>query len=412
MLAEVERISGVAPGRGSAFDLLGTEAAVGWYVPAGDASVVSWVAGGRLSVRAWVVASAMRIGRRLGLGAMQVTREEVAGRALYSLHGGAEKSLHVFLAGRVLVGGPDRSLVVKAARAAGDPGARVTREPGWQAIRGALPSDGELFAWARDLSTIPGALSAERTGRGSVGARLRTGRTIEIEVAAEPSSPTTATPAAGNPLEHLPAIALLRQDPLFLLTSNGPVPTDLTDLLQTRLRAVARRSPGPSAPASAIRLGSGYAVVVTDSAAGHGFFPVPRGLVVIGTSSASEAAHALPRLFPPGARTGTGGGTRALATRESFPLAGGFEFWGAAIGRQLVFATDTALIDAAVAVPDNGATRNLSDSNMVGQHRRLDLDGQGPAAAAALERTALRPCCGELAGGAGHRARSRLAGRS
>jgi hypothetical protein len=148
---------------------------------------------------------------------------------------------------------------------------------------------------------------------------------------------------------------------LFLLTSNGPVPAAFTDLLQSRLRAVARRSSGNPAPVSAIQPGSGYAVVITESAAGPGFFPAPRGLAVIGVADAAKAAAALPLLFPPGARTGTGGGTRALATRESFPLAGEFDLWGAAIGPRLFFATDPALIDAAVAVAGTGTTRNPGD---------------------------------------------------
>jgi hypothetical protein len=135
----------------------------------------------------------------------------------------------------------------------------------------------------------------------------------------------------------------------------------LTDLLQTRLRAVARRGTGTSAPVAAIQPGNGYAVVITESAAGRGIFPIPRGLVMIGMTSAAEATRAIPLLFPPGARTGTGGGTRALATRESFPLAGEFELWGAAIGPQLVFATDTTLIDAAAADAGAGTTRNAGD---------------------------------------------------
>ena len=361
VLAEVERISGISPGRGSAFDLLGTEAVIGWYPPAGDAPGVSWVAGGRLSVRAWMVATTMRLARNFGLGATSVTRQELAGRVLYSLPGGAGQSLHVFLAGRVLVGGPDRALVEKAARAAGDAGASVTREPAWQAIRGALPAEGELFAWVRDGSTIPGALPAGRTGRGSVGARLRAGKTIEFDVAAEPASSKPTKKAASGTPEPLPGIALLPQAPLFFLTSRESVPTALTDLLQTRQRAVARRSTGNSAPVTAIEPGSAYAVVITDSTAGPGFFPAPRGLAMIGMASAAEAGRALPLLFPPGARTGTGGGTRALATRESFPLAGEFELWGAAIGRQLVFATDTALVDAAAAAAGTGATRDPKD---------------------------------------------------
>jgi hypothetical protein len=362
VLAEIERISGVSPGRGSAFDLLGIEAAIGWYPPTGgDATDVSWVAGGRLSVRAWVAATTMRLALKFGLGTTSVTRQEIAGRVLYSLPGSVGHSLHVFLAGRVLVGGPDRALVEKAARAAGDSGASVTREPVWQAIRGALPTDGELFAWVRDGSTLPGALPAGRTGLGSVGARLRTGKTIEIDFASEPASGTPATKAAGSASGPLPATALLRQAPLFFLTSRDPVPTALSDLLQTRLRGVARRSTGNSSPVTALQPGSGYAVVITDSAAGPGFFPAPRGLAVIGMTNAAKAAAALSLLFPPGARTGTGGGTRALATRESFPLAGEFELWGAAIGPQLVFATDIALIDAAGADAGTGTTRNPGD---------------------------------------------------
>jgi hypothetical protein len=362
MLAEIKRISGVSPGRGSAFDLLGTEAAIGWYPPTGgSATGVSWVAGSRLSVRAWVVATTMRLARKFGLGATSVTRQEIAGRELYSLPGSVGESLHVFLAGRVLVGGPDRALVEKAARAVGDSGASVTREPVWQAIRGALPTDGELFAWVRDGSTIPGALPAGRTGHGSVGVRLRAGKTLEFDVAAEPASGIPVTKAAGSVSGPLPAIALQRQAPLFFLTSRDPVPAALTDLLQTRLRGVARRSTGNSSPATVLQPGSGYAVVITDSAAGPGFFPAPRGLAVIGMTNAAKAAAALSVLFPPGARTGTGGGLRALATRESFPLAGEFELWGAAIGPQLVFATDIALIDAAVADAGTGSTRNPGD---------------------------------------------------
>jgi hypothetical protein len=359
-LSEVKRISGLSPGRGSAFDLLGTKAAVGWYPPAGgDGVAAAWVAGGRLSVRAWAIANALRLGLRFGLGAASVTREEIAGRVLYSLPGSAGESLHLFLAGRVLVGGPDRSLVVKAARAAGDASAAVTREPVWLAIRGALPAEGELFAWVRDGKRFPGGLSLGRTGRGSVGARLRAAKTIEIDVAAENASSRPAAAIAGNASEPLPGITLLRRDPLFLLTSSEPVPSVLTDLLQTRQRAVARRSAGAST--TAIQPGSGYAVVIAESAGGPGLFPIPRGLAVIGMPSAAKAAETLPLLFPPGARTGTGGATKALTTRESIPLAGEFELWGAASGRRLIFATDTALIAAAAADTGGGTARNPGD---------------------------------------------------
>lgn len=361
-LSEFERIGAVSPGRGGAFDLLGAEAAVGWYPAAGGSGVdVHWVAGTRLGLRAWVVATAIHVGRSFGLGSTSVTQERVAGTAMYSFPGGAGKSLHVFLAGRVLVGGSDRSLVVQAAHAAGDAGAGVTREPAWRTIHGTLPADGELLVWVRDRSTVHDALSAGRTGRGGIGARLRAGKTITIDVAAEPASARPATETAGSTAGPLPGIALLRREPLFFLASREPVPTALTDLLRARMLTATRRNSGRSAPVGAIQPGSGYAVVLTDSAEGSGFFPRPRGLALFGMTSAVEAARVLPLLFPPGARSATAGEARALASRESFPLAGEFELWGAAIGPQLVFATETALIAAAAAGTVAGAARDPED---------------------------------------------------
>ncbi len=364
VLAEIKSLSGVSPGRSSVFDFMDAEAAVGWYPPTGGgAAVVPWVAGGRLSVRAWAVATALRVVRRFGLGASSIAREEIDGGVLYSFPGSAGQSMHVFLAGRVLVGGPDRSLVVKAAHAVGNPGTAVTREPAWQAVRGALPAHGELYAWVRDRSAIPGAGAAGSFEGGSAGALLRAGngKTIEIDAAANPAPSRPGMPTAGSMANPLPGIALLRTSPLFFLTSREQVPTALADLLQTRLNAVARRSSGTSTPATAIQPGSSYAVAITDSTGGTGFFPAPRGVVMIGMASAPEAARALPSLFPPGARTAVGGGTRALATRESFPLAGEFELWGAAIGSHLVFATDTSLIDEAAADAGVGITRRPED---------------------------------------------------
>jgi hypothetical protein len=363
-LADLRRVSGISPGRGITFDLLGAEAAAGWYPPTGGAAQAPWVAGGRLSARAWFAATLLRISARFGLGATGVTREEIAGRTLYSFPGGAGSSLHIFLAGRVLVGGSDRSLMVTAARAAGGASAGVTREPAWQAIRGALPARGELFIWVRDRGTIADALpavSAARAGRGSVGALVRAGKTIEIDVAAEPASARSAAETAGGAPMPLPGIALLRREPLFMVTSRDPVPSALADLLQARRNAVVKRSPGRPAPATAIQPGNGYAVLITDGTGGTGLFPAPRGVVVIGMGSAAEAARALTQLYPPGARTAAGGGTQALATRESFPLAGEFELWGAAVGPQLVFATETSLIDATVAEPDAVTTPGPGD---------------------------------------------------
>jgi hypothetical protein len=170
---------------------------------------------------------------------------------------------------------------------------------------------------------------------------------------------------------------------------------------------VARRSTGTSSPVTLLQPGSGYAVVITDSAAGPGFFPAPRGLAVIGMASAAKAAAALSLLFPPGARTGTGGGTRALATLESFPLAGEYELWGAAIGPQLVFATDVALIDAAVADAGTGTTRNPGDPSWaVSTVASISMEKALPLLRWGAPLSGLSP---RTAGGAGHRARSRPA---
>lgn len=356
--SEIGRIIGISPGRGSAFDLFGAEAAVGWYPPAGNGlAAAPWVAGSRLSVRAWVAAGVMRLGVRFIPAVMNVRREELAGRALYSIPGNAGESLHLFLVGRVLVGGPDRSLVLKAASSVGDRSGALTHEPSWQAVRGALPAQGELFAWARDRGAVAAYWPGAGAARGSVGIRLRAGRTVEIDVAAQPASVRTASQTPGGGPQSLPGIALLRQAPLLLLASSEPVPSVLADLLQARRDAVARRSAATAAPEPALRPGNGYAVVVTDSAGGTGLFPAPRGLVLVGMPSSAESSRVLPLLFPPGAREATGGGTRALATRESFPLAGQFDLWGAAIGPQLVFATDPSLFDAVRADTGTAADR-------------------------------------------------------
>jgi hypothetical protein len=153
-------------------------------------------------------------------------------------------------------------------------------------------------------------------------------------------------------------MSLLRRSPLFFFASRDPVPSSVADLLQARRRAAALRQTSPASPGGEIRTGSGYAVAITDSAGGSGLFPAPRGLVMVGMGSAGEAARSLPLLFPRGARTAAAGGTQALATRESFPLAGEFELWGAALGPRLVFATDTALIDAAAADAADGSTND------------------------------------------------------
>lgn len=358
-LAEIERFSGFSPGRASAFDLIGAEAAAGWYPPPDGSSVAApWVGAGRLSLRAWAVAAALRLGVRFGAGSAGVGREEVAGRELYTIPASGGEALHVFLAGRVLVAGSDRSLIARAANAAGKAGAGAIREPAFQAIRQALPAPFDLFVWLRDRETVPPFLpalltpGAARAGGGGAGLVVRCGKTIEIDAAALDDSPNTAAGAADDATTPIPAIALLGRDPLFFLAIRKPAPALLTEALQSRRSAVARLTGGVSPPSAAVRTGAGYAVVVTDSAGGTGLFPKPRGLVTIGMASAPEAARALPLLFPPHARSATGGGALALSSRESFPLAGQFELWGAAIGPRLVFATDTSLLDAAAAEPE------------------------------------------------------------
>lgn len=353
LLAEVGRITGVTPGRRSAFDVVGSEAAVGWYPPVGAATQARWVAAGRLSVRAWIAAATLHIARRLDLVGPGVAREEVSGRTIYSVAAGQGQSLHFFLTGRVLLAGSDRSLVASAARASLDGTSSVTGEPGWQATRGALPGRGELFVWVRDRLAA-GTAKAGSAGTASVGALVRAGETIEIDVAAEPG-PGPAGGPHGDAAAPLPAVTLLSRAPLFFFASREPVPALLLDLVQTRRRAVARQGPGSSSPLTALRPGRGYAVAVTGSTGGGGLFPSPRGLVVVGMADAPAAAEAVRLLFPPGARSAAAGGTRALSTRESFPLAGEFELWGAAVGTRIVFATDTSLIDAVAADPGAGA---------------------------------------------------------
>ena len=344
LIAEISRVTGISPGRGIAFDFVGSDAAAAWYPPLGAAPPAPWIAGGRLSLRAWATSAALRLVRGVGIGSTLVTRDTVAGRAIYSFPADAGASLHLFFAGRVLVASADRSLVLKAARAADDPGAGVAREPALQAIRSALPGSGELFVWLRDRSLLLPPPAAGAAGR-SIGALLHAGKTVEIDIAADPFSPPSGGAVPDQSTEPLPAIALLRGEPLFFLSSRAGIPPPLLDLLRTRQRAVAARTGSASLPA-AIAPGTGFALALTGTATGSGLLPSPQGFVVIGMASAGAAREALPLLYPPGARTAAAGGARALATRESVPLAGDFDLWGAAIGPRLIFATDTALIDA------------------------------------------------------------------
>jgi hypothetical protein len=354
LLADVRRATGWSPGRGIAFDVAGSAAAAGWYPPRdGAGGATPWIAGGRLSLRGWAAATALRTLRALGLGSTLVSREVVAGRAVYTASGQAGRALHLFLVGRVLVAGSDRSLVLRAARGANGPDDSVTREPGWQSVRSVLPARGELFVWLRGQGLPLGVPAGGKSSEAGLGALLRAGGTVEIDVAAEAAKPRSDRAAVKSAQESLPAVSWLRRSPLFFFSSREPVPAAVAELLLARHREAVRRRTVPAQPVADIRPGSGYALVITDSSGGSGLFPAPRGLAVVGMGSAAEAARSLPLLYPAGARTAAGG-TRALVTRESFPLAGEFELWGAAIGPRLVFATDAALLDTAAADAGSG----------------------------------------------------------
>ena len=200
VLSEVERISGVSPGRGSAFDLIGAEAAVGWYPPAGEGGARRALGRRRAPERARLGGGdrdAVQPDGRAG-GGERRARGDRRTACCTPFPRAAAQSLHLFLAGRVLVGGTDRSLVVKAARAAGEASGGVAREPALQAIRAALPARGELFAWLRDRGSIPGVWPARDAGRGSAGVRLFAGTTVEIDLVSEPGSPRPATGTAGS----------------------------------------------------------------------------------------------------------------------------------------------------------------------------------------------------------------------
>lgn len=340
--ADIGRITGWKPGRDVAFDLLGAECAAGWYPQAdGPDDPGTWIVAGRLSVRAWAVASALRIARVLGLGAARVQSAVASGQTVYSLPADAGGSWHLFMSGRMLVASSSRAFLLKAAGVKQGGESSVTSEPAWRSIRESLRSGGECFVWSRGPSTLLWSRAGGAAAREApFGAVLRAGKEIEIDMAAD--SATLGLTRPGGTADPLPAVALLRQSPLFFFSSTGQVPQAFADLLASRRRQVSPRGDGAAGP---IGLGRGYALAITGSA-GTGLLPAPRGIVIVGMASAAEAADVLPALFPAGARTAAASGTRALATRESFPLAGGFDLWGSALGRRLVFATDLSLIDA------------------------------------------------------------------
>lgn len=343
---EIGRVTGFTPDRRAAFHVVGGEVAAGWYPTVrGDVDPVPWVAGGRLSARAWAVASALRVARRFGVGAETVDSERVAGRTLYTFPGDAGQSLHLFFAGRVVVAGSDRALVLGAASAAADAAGGVSRTPSLSTVRDTLPADGELFAWVRNPDWLPAFGSAGRAQAAPVGARVRAGKAVEIDVAAvSPADRAEVGAAAAD--GPMPGVALLGREPLLFFSSREPPPPALLALLRDRQHAVSLRRGTSSPPARVLQPAPGYALSLTGADGGSGLFPAPQGLLIFGMADAAAAGRALPLLFPPGARTARLGSTLALATRESFPLAGEFELWGATDGPRLVFATDASLIAA------------------------------------------------------------------
>jgi hypothetical protein len=355
LLAGVRRVTGIPLGRKSVLHLLGEETACAWYPREGTPDAEPrWVAACRLSLRAWAVSGMLRIAERF-VPTAGVTRAEVAGRPVFTVGGAGGRPLHLFLAGRTLVLSPARDLAARAVQAADAASSAMPSDPGLQAIRGALPSRGEIFLWGRGagLAISPGlaGLSAYR----SAGALLKLGKSIDIDAAAE--LPVGHAGTADRGAKHLPALALLKRQPLAFVASRKEPPEFLIDLLQERLRTAARRGAAAHDESPVLPAG-GYALALTGGAASTGLLPAPRGLIAIGMKDATAARTALPRLFPPGARSAPAGAATALASRESIPLAGTFDLWGAAIGQDLVFATDTGLIEAAGESPATpGASR-------------------------------------------------------
>ena len=344
LLGGVRQATGIPLGRMSVLHLVGEEAVWASYPREGTPDAdLRWVAGCRLSLRAWAVAGVLRIAERF-VPAAGVTRAEVAGRPVFTVGGAGGRPLYLFLAGRTLLLSPDGDLAAKAAQAAGGGAPAMPFDPALQAIRGALPAHGEIFLWGRGAegAHAPG-LAGLPAYRGA-GARIRLAKTIEIDAAAEPATGRSA--AAERGVHRLPAVALLKRRPLAFISSRTDPPGFLIDLLQERLWTAARRGAAARAE-SPVSPAGGYALALTEGAAGKGLLPAPRGLIAIGMKDAFAARAALPRLFPPGARSAPAGAVTALASRESIPLAGSFDLWGAAIGQDLVFATDTGLIEAA-----------------------------------------------------------------
>jgi hypothetical protein len=336
-------------------DLVGTEAAAAWYpAPAGPDGARPWIAVCRLSWRAYAVATVLRAADRF-LPAAGVDHEEAAGHRIAVFPGAGAPS--VFLRGRLLVAASDRGLARQAALCASGAGAPLTREPAWTGVRHDLPERAELTLWARalELPAVAAFAGASPAAPRPACAVLRAGRETEIHFSAG-TSPGASAPRTAGSGGAFPGLPILARQPLLFYAARGPLPEAAAGLLEARRDLVAARGGRPRPPrgSAALGLGAGFALAVTESETTQ-LLPVPRGIAVVAMKDAAAARAALPELFPSGARTARAGRFDAVATRESIPLAGEYDLWGAAVGGDLVFATGTDLIAALAAEGAGGA---------------------------------------------------------
>jgi hypothetical protein len=109
--------------------------------------------------------------------------------------------------------------------------------------------------------------------------------------------------------------------------------------------------------------------VAVTGAENGGLFPRPQGILTVGMRDEEAARGALRQLFPAGARSASGTWGQMLETRESLPLAGEFELWGAAAGSRLVLATQRALIEGLPATAPGSARASAAPR---GEDRAID----------------------------------------
>ncbi len=343
--AEVGRATGFTPTRKHLLDIVGTDTAVGWYPraaagPAGNApDDAPWLAACRLSWRAWGIATALRAWSALGLGGAQLARESVAGTSVVSV-GSGSGAVHLFFVGRLLVAGNERELVRRSIRVETGAESPLTSEEAWVRVFTRLPASAALRVWARGDCLPLLASAAEGSPVRAAGAVVSAGTPVELDLFVDaPARGPSARPAPSPP----PALALAGEAPLLFFSTGNALPPPLARLLAQRAADVARFDRADAAPQFP-PLGSGYAFAVT--AAAEGLFPLPEGLVAVRMRDEQAARAALRMLYPAGARTAPSRWGTALATRESLPLAGEFELWGAAAGATLLFATRASLLEA------------------------------------------------------------------